>query len=43
MASAEYRAVWPLHPSCAVGAPSAGVGEAVPLGPLSVPPAWTTS
>ncbi|WP_082955986.1 hypothetical protein [Mycobacterium sp. E3339] len=43
MASAEYRAVWPFHPSCAVGAPSAGVGEAVPLGPLSAPPAWTTS
>ncbi|WP_082946680.1 hypothetical protein [Mycobacterium sp. ACS4054] len=43
MASAEYRVVWPFHPSSAVGAPSAGVGEAVPLGPLSVPPAWTTS
>lgn len=43
MESAEYRAVWPFHPSSAVGAPSAGVGEAVPLGPMSVPPAWTTS
>lgn len=43
MSSAEYLVVWPFHPSSAVGAPSAGVGEAVPLGPLSVPPAWTTS
>ncbi len=33
---------WPFHPSSGVGAPSAGVGDAASLGPLSVPPAWTT-
>ncbi|WP_260745250.1 PPE family protein, SVP subgroup [Mycobacterium sp. SMC-2] len=36
------RLVWPFHPSSGGGAPSAAVGEAGALGPLSVPPAWTT-
>ncbi len=41
MPGAEPRVAWPFHPSSDVGAPSAGVGEAASLGPLSVPPAWT--
>lgn len=40
MPGADPRVVWPFHPSSGVGAPSAGVGEAASLGPLSVPPAW---
>jgi PPE-SVP subfamily C-terminal region len=41
MPGADARVVWPFQPSSDVGAPSAGVGEAASLGPLSVPPAWT--
>jgi hypothetical protein len=41
MPRADTRVVWPFHPSSGVGAPSAGVGEAASLGPLSVPPSWT--
>ncbi|MCV7398202.1 hypothetical protein H5P32_27000 [Mycobacterium paraseoulense] len=35
------RPAWPFHPASGVGAPSAGVGGAASLGPLSVPPCWT--
>lgn len=37
------RPAWPFHPACGVGAPSAGMGDAAALGPLSVPAAWPTN
>ncbi|ORB73992.1 hypothetical protein BST44_11505 [Mycobacterium scrofulaceum] len=37
------RLGWPFHPSSGIGAPSAGVGEAASLGPLSVPAAWAAN
>ena len=40
MRGTHPRVAWPFHPSSDVGAPSAGVGEAASLGPLSVPRAW---
>lgn len=41
MQGTDPGVVWPFHPLSDVGAPSAGVGEAASLGPLSVPRAWT--